>query len=179
MSFRASFMALGACVALTACVQQGYGQQGYGQQPYGQQYGGGGQQGTIFTKENIGTVGGAAVGAVLGSKFGKGTGQGVGIALGTLAGAVVGNSIGSSLDRADMNYYGSANQQAMQAPVGQTVQWNNPQTGNYGSFTPNNYYQSPNGQMCREFTQTITVGGQVQQGVGRACQNPDGSWQMQ
>jgi hypothetical protein len=29
---------------------------------------------------------------------------------------------------------------------------------------------------CREFTSTITVGNKIQQGVGTACQQPDGSW---
>ena len=31
---------------------------------------------------------------------------------------------------------------------------------------------------CRDFTSQVTVGGQPQQAVGRACQQPDGSWQV-
>ena len=31
---------------------------------------------------------------------------------------------------------------------------------------------------CREFTSTITVGNTLQQGVGTACQQGDGSWQI-
>ena len=33
-------------------------------------------------------------------------------------------------------------------------------------------------QNCREFTAQVTVGGQPQQAVGQACQQPDGSWQV-
>ena len=33
-------------------------------------------------------------------------------------------------------------------------------------------------QNCRAFTAQVTVGGQPQQAVGQACQQPDGSWQV-
>jgi hypothetical protein len=33
-------------------------------------------------------------------------------------------------------------------------------------------------QNCRKFTAQVTVGGQPQQAVGQACQQPDGSWQV-
>jgi len=33
-------------------------------------------------------------------------------------------------------------------------------------------------QNCREFQQTVIVGGQPQQGYGTTCQQPDGSWQI-
>lgn len=36
-------------------------------------------------------------------------------------------------------------------------------------------YQQP---YCREFNQVVTVGGQLQPGYGRACYQPDGSWQI-
>ena len=38
--------------------------------------------------------------------------------------------------------------------------------------------QSPSESKCREFTAPITVGGQQQQAVGQACQQPDVSWQI-
>ena len=31
---------------------------------------------------------------------------------------------------------------------------------------------------CRDFTVPVTVGGQQQQAVGQACQQPDGSWRV-
>ena len=31
---------------------------------------------------------------------------------------------------------------------------------------------------CREFTTSVTIDGQVQQATGRACQRPDGTWQI-
>lgn len=33
-------------------------------------------------------------------------------------------------------------------------------------------------EYCREFTQTIRVGNQKQEGVGTACMQADGSWQI-
>lgn len=132
-----------------------------------------------MNKQGVGTILGAIGGAVVGNKIGKGSGRVVGIAAGTLLGAALGNSIGSSLDRADMEYYNSTSQRALEtAQPGQTLPWNNPQSGNSGTITPSNYYQTASGQYCREYTQTINVGGKRQEGYGRACRQPDGSWQI-
>ena len=32
---------------------------------------------------------------------------------------------------------------------------------------------------CREFSQTVTIGGQPRQLTGRACPQPDGTWRIQ
>lgn len=130
-------------------------------------------------KQDAGTILGGVGGALLGSQVGKGKGQLVGVAAGTLLGAALGNSIGASLDRADMTYYNRTSQQALETvEPGQTLPWRNPQTGNSGTVTPSRYYQS-GGQYCREYTQTIKVGGKVSEGVGTACRNEDGTWQIQ
>ena len=39
-------------------------------------------------------------------------------------------------------------------------------------------YKTESGQYCREYQQTITVGGKTEQGYGRACRQPDGSWRI-
>ncbi len=140
-----------------------------------QQQGGGNN---LFSKENIGTLTGAAGGAWAGSNVGKGKGQIVGIAAGTLLGAVIGKSIGSSLDKADMAYYHQTSQNSLEnAPVGQTSSWVNPDTGHSGTVTPTKTFQS-NGTYCREYRQTVNIGGKQEQAYGTACRQPDGSWQI-
>lgn len=129
-------------------------------------------------KEDIGTLAGAGLGAWAGSSIGKGSGRTVAVVAGTLLGGALGKSIGSSLDKADMQYYNQTSQRALEtAPSGQALPWTNPQTGNSGTITPTNYYQS-NGSFCREYQQTITVGGRTERGYGTACRQPDGSWQV-
>ena len=163
------FASLGIIAMLSACAQQGGG--------YGQPNSAG--QGDIFSKQNIGTVIGAAGGAVAGSQFGKGNGKTVAVALGTLLGAGLGNSVGKSLDNADISAYNTTSQHAMeQGQPGQSFPWSNPQSGNHGTVTPKAYYQTADGTYCREYTQSINIGGQVQSGVGKACRQPDGSWQI-
>ena len=130
------------------------------------------------TKQGVGTLGGALGGAVIGSQFGGGDGQIAATAIGTLLGAMVGNSIGASLDKADQAAAGGAFNQAYTAPVGQTVRWNNPNSGNQGAITTTRDGYSSAGNYCREFQQTITVGGRTQQAYGTACQNADGTWQV-
>ncbi len=131
-------------------------------------------------KEGVGTLLGAVGGAAVGSQFGGGTGRVVGIAAGTLLGAALGNQIGQSLDRADMNYYNQASQQALEtAPSGRPVEWRNPDSGHYGTVVPTNTYTADSGQYCREFTQTVYVGGKAHKGYGTACRQPDGEWKIQ
>lgn len=132
-----------------------------------------------ITKSDVGTVGGAVAGAVIGSKVGGGSGRTAAIAIGTLLGAGIGHEVGASLDRADMAYYSETQQNALETGrPGQTLPWNNPESGNSGSFTPSNYYQTAEGTYCREFQQTINVGGKSEQAYGEACRQPDGSWKI-
>jgi surface antigen len=132
-----------------------------------------------INKQDIGTVGGAIGGGVVGSTIGKGKGKTAATIAGALLGGMLGSSIGQSLDNADRAAYYQASQQALEtAPPGQTLPWQNPQSGNSGTITPSNYYQNANGQYCREYTQTISVGGQREEGYGTACRQPDGSWQI-
>jgi surface antigen len=161
------FIAIATVATLmTACAQQGQGGFSTG--------------GTGIDKELIGGLVGATGGAVLGSKVGKGSGNVAAIAIGTLLGAKLGGEVGGSLDRADMAYYNNTSQRAMEtAPAGQSLPWQNPQTGNSGTITPTNFYQTSNGQYCREYQQTVSVGGKTQNGYGTACRQPDGSWQIQ
>lgn len=142
--------------------------------------GGYGQSGTSspINKQAIGGVGGAVVGGLLGSKVGKGSGQLWATGAGALLGALAGSSIGASLDKADQMYANRAFSQATAAPVGQQITWSNPENGNNGTYTTTRTGKAASGAQCREFTQTINIGGQTKQGVGTACQNADGSWQI-
>lgn len=147
-----------------------YGSGGYGYGGDGA-FGGGG-------KATAGTLLGGVVGGIAGSRFGGGTGKLVAVGVGTLLGAALGNAAGQSLDRADAAYAQQAAGQAYMAPTGSTVRWNNPQNGNWGSYTPTRDGTGPYGELCREFQTTISVGGQLQQGFGTACRQADGSWRV-
>jgi surface antigen len=139
----------------------------------GNEYGGG------INKTTGGTLLGAAGGGLLGAQFGKGNGKLAAVAAGVLGGALIGHEAGRSLDRADAVYASQAQSRAQAAPVGQTIAWDNPETGNRGWVTPTREGQNTaTGEYCREFQQTIQVGGQVERGYGTACRQPDGSWRV-
>jgi surface antigen len=139
----------------------------------------GGQPGEFgVNKTTGGTLVGAGLGGLLGSQFGGGAGKGAATLLGVLAGGFIGSQVGRSLDEADVKYARMSTQSALDTtPSGQTVSWKNPDSGNYGTITPRPAYQT-NGTYCREFQQTITVGGQTQDAYGTACRQPDGSWKI-
>jgi len=131
-------------------------------------------------KQAIGTLGGGALGAWAGSTIGKGTGNVVATAVGAVGGALLGGYIGGQLDQKDRMMAERTAQTAFESTrTGQAARWNNPDTGNSGVLVPTRTFQSSGGQHCREYTQTISVGGKKQEGYGTACRQPDGSWQIQ
>ncbi len=129
-------------------------------------------------KELIGGGSGAVIGGVLGSQVGDGSGRLIATGVGVLLGGLIGTEIGRSLDQADRAYAAQANQRAYEAPVGETISWSNPESGNYGQVTPVRNGTSSTGRYCREFEQTIFVGGRQETAVGTACENPDGTWDI-
>jgi surface antigen len=130
-------------------------------------------------KQTVGTLGGAAGGALIGSQIGSGRGQLAAVAVGALLGAYAGSEIGKSLDRADRLYAERNAQQTLEtSPIGQTSGWRNPDTGHSGSITPTRTYQTASAGPCREYTQTVNIGGQIEQAYGTACRQSDGSWKV-
>ena len=136
--------------------------------------------GTIgLNKTTGGALVGAGAGGLIGSQLGHGKGKDVATVLGVIAGGLIGSQVGASLDRADQAALHQTTQTALEtAPPGQPLPWRNPDTGNYGTVVPQGIYRAADGGYCREFQQTIVVNGQQQQGYGKACRQPDGSWKI-
>ena len=130
-------------------------------------------------KEAVGTLLGAIGGGIAGAQVGKGRGKLVATGIGTLLGAAIGNEIGKSLDRADRLAMQRTTQQSLEkAKTGTTSTWKNPDSGNQGTITPKKTYKKPDGTYCREFQQTVTIGGRTEEAYGTACRQPDGSWKL-
>jgi surface antigen len=121
---------------------------------------------------------GGAAGGLIGSQVGRGTGNSLATAAGAIGGLLLGGFAGSSVDKVNCAEARAAQQQALQptTPIGRTIQWSDPQSGATGSFTPTREGRQASGAYCREFRQTIIIGGEQKEGVGQACQQPDGSW---
>jgi len=134
-----------------------------------------------YSKQDTGT----AVGALAGGGLAYGLGQNssnkeIWTVLGIGLGAMLGNQIGQQLDERDRLMMGQSFQVALeQAPDNNSSSWRNPNTGNSGYTTPTRTVVASNGTPCREFTQTVTIGGKPQQAYGTACRMADGSWKIQ
>jgi surface antigen len=127
-------------------------------------------------KTAIGGLGGAAAGGLMAAALGGG---GAGIAAGVIGGGLLGGFLGNYLDEKDKSRQASATQTALEtAPSGKSSTWVNPDSGHQGAVTPTRTYQNASGQYCREYTQTVTIGGQQHQGYGTACRQPDGTWKI-
>jgi surface antigen len=125
-------------------------------------------------KTAVGGLGGAALGGLIAAAVGGG---GAAIAAGVIGGALLGGFAGSMLDDRDKRMAAESAQRALETtPSGKSVAWTNPDNGHSGAVTPVRTYQSSAGAYCREYQQTVTVGGKQEQSYGTACRQPDGSW---
>ncbi len=124
----------------------------------------------------MGAAAGAAAGGLLAVASG---GHEAGIAGGVLLGGLIGGAIGSALDAQDRKIAAQTAYTSLEyRPTGSVSTWRNPDTRNQGSFSPTRTYQQPGGMYCREYRQTITVGGREEDAFGTACRQPDGSWRI-
>lgn len=131
------------------------------------------------TNEVVGTLLGAAVGGLVGSQIGGGTGNKIAIGAGVLAGGLIGNRIGQRLDCRDIEYHTSTAQSSLETQrTGTTQTWSNPDSGHSGTVTPTKTYIAADGKPCRDFTQTISVDGQMEEVRATACRQEDGTWQI-
>lgn len=134
---------------------------------------------SMGAKEQAGTVIGGASGALLGAQVGSGRGRLLGVAVGTLAGALIGQEIGKSLDAADRQAMEASAQRALEYNrTGEPETWRNPDSGHHGSTIPQRTYKTAQGRYCREYQQTVIIGGEEHQAYGTACRQPDGSWEI-
>jgi|MEHZ01.5.fsa_nt_MEHZ011502097.1_19 surface antigen len=129
--------------------------------------------------QTIGTIIGGIGGAVLGSQVGGGSGRLIATAVGTLAGALIGNEVGKSLGPKDKAEMQKAEETAHVKPIGETVAWTNPDSGNSGTVTPvREGRSSQTGARCREYQTTVNADGKDGEAFGTVCQQPDGSWKI-
>ena len=147
---------------------------------------------------------GGVFGGLFGSQFGQGTGQlaftAVGSSLGALFGGAIGRSVGDTASAAyaappayqgtyqppplvpsvgfgaDQAYVSEAQAVAASLPIGQSVAWDNPNTGNFGTITALRDGTSREGYYCRQFENELSLAGQSGVSYSVACRFADGSW---
>ena len=128
-------------------------------------------------KTTIGALGGATAGGLIGAAAG---GSPAAIAVGVILGGLLGGAVGNALDQRDKEMAMKQAQYSLEnSQAGQSSQWQNPDSGNSGTFTPTRTYQTQSGQPCREYTQEILIGGEKHESYGTACRQADGSWKIQ
>jgi surface antigen len=122
----------------------------------------------------LGAALGGAAGGLIGAEVAKKGDRTEAIIGGTLLGILIGGAIGNSMDQVD---HGCVGQVLEHAPSNQTVEWKNPDHGTSYGVTPGRTWQEEDGQYCREYTTSVRIGGEPQRAYGKACRQPDGSWQ--
>ena len=122
-----------------------------------------------------GGLGQYSMGGLLGGSNGD-TGAADGI---SVKGALLQGPFVTFLERGDIDRaYKSASHTLETQPSGQTRIWRNPRNGHWGTMTPARTYLNAEGRYCREYRQTVTIGGQEHQAGGKACRSDDGVWQV-
>ena len=132
--------------------------------------------------ETAGTILGGVAGAVVGNQFGDGDGKTAATALGAIIGATVGREIGHSLDRTSRRRADAATRRALDtASVGEGITWENPANAGgpaRGTAKITRHGADNRGRTCREYQQTVVIGGKEVQSYGTACRDDNGDWQV-
>jgi hypothetical protein len=81
-----------------------------------------------------------------------------------------------SLSESQQREHEAAQVLATTAPIGETIAWNDGSAA--GSVTPLRDGRTEYGEYCREFLQTVTIGGREEEAYGTACLRPDGAWEV-
>lgn len=126
----------------------------------------------------VGTVAGAVVGGVAGYYLlGSGSGQWVAAMLGAAGGAVGGYFATERLTQWDRRMMREKAYDALSnAPAGETVSWQNPDTGTAGSMTPLRTYMDESGRLCRDYYATLRLEGEDFTAAQSACRMQTGAW---
>jgi len=179
----ASVLCLGLSVALpltsAPATAQVFTQGGYGAPTQTAPQSNGGN--TTFGIDNdlLGKLGGAAVGALAGSQIGKGSGNLLAIGAGGLLGYFAGGYLMEQLSPGSRDAAQSAETRALDAPVGQTIRWNSPDSENTGgTITPIRAGRDSAGRECKEFQHKVTIDGRQESATGTACRGDDGQWRL-
>ncbi len=138
--------------------------------------------------ELLGTLMGAGLGGLVGNQIGHGPGRVAATGTGIFLGGWLGNSMGRSLDQ-PRDFY-----TRRPAIAGAGTPYYGPSPLYYSStaYVPNYvappappppppapiYMDDSSGSYCREFSQQVRIGDQVQESYGTACLQPDGTWHI-
>jgi surface antigen len=129
--------------------------------------------------EFFGTVLGAIGGGVIGHQIGSGSGRAAATVGGVLLGSLIGNRIGFQLDDYDRRLAYRSTQYALESMrSGSAVEWRGAESGAFGTVVPRPAFQNQAGQYCREFQETVIIGGRQESAYGTACRQEDGQWRI-
>ncbi len=93
--------------------------------------------------------------------------------------ALLATDVGQTITSADQLALERNTQTTLETvPIGTQSTWRNPQTGSHGVIAPRKTFQRASGTYCREFTQTLVSGNVIEEALGTACREPDGTWKL-
>lgn len=125
-----------------------------------------------YNKGQSGAVIGGASGAVVGQAIGRSTEATlIGLAVGTMLGYIVGNE----MDKTDRQ---QLNQVYEVGPSGRQSSWQNPDSGNSYTVTPQPAVQSSAGP-CRKAEIQAVIDGRHETTYSTACRDASGQWVLQ
>jgi surface antigen len=131
--------------------------------------------GTFFGALAGGLIGGAASSGGHGP-FHHGPDAGAVIG-GVILGGMLGNAVTRDIPCDDHKEAFGTYASGLNGRIGMAYQWNNPHTGDYGSFTPQREFRR-GGQICRSFSETTYINGRRYDRSGYACRSNDGNWRF-
>lgn len=125
--------------------------------------------------QQVGSITGGVIGGILGSQIGGGHGRTAAIIGGSVIGSMIGGNIGNEMDQANRMRVAHALENTR---LNHSRTWIDDNTGYRYTVVPNKTYHR-RGELCRNYTTSILVHGEVKQAKGTACRNKAGDWIIQ
>ncbi|MBT4885222.1 MAG: glycine zipper 2TM domain-containing protein [Legionellales bacterium] len=127
-----------------------------------------------ISNRDLGTMTGGVIGGVLGAQFGKGDGQVAAAAAGAILGGVIGGNVGESMD--ELNRMKMA-KVLENTKTNHSHSWVDPDSKAKYTVKPTKTIHKDN-TVCRNYTMSVVVDGNLETAQGLACRNANGNWDI-
>ena len=122
--------------------------------------------------QQVGSITGGVIGGLLGSQVGGGSGRTAAIIGGSIIGSMIGGNVGSQMDDANRLRVAHALENTR---LNHSRSWVDDDTGYRYTVVPTKTYHQ-HGKLCRQYTTSILVDGELKNAKGTACRNKEGNW---
>ena len=126
------------------------------------------------SNQEIGALAGTVVGGIVGAQVGDGDGQIIAAYTGAVVGSIIGSNIGATMDEVNRMKMAEVLENTK---TDHSRSWVDPDTNARYTVKPTKTIKQ-NTRICRNFTMSIVIDGELKTAHGVACRDVNGNWKV-